>query len=119
MDKRIFDLKKLFEEKPQGDWTVEKMAETVELSKPHLIKLFKIQVGMPPITYLREIRLEKARELLENSYHQVKQIGVEIGMTNESHLTRDFKKKFGLTPTEYRKQHWEKVQVEELPGQKS
>ena len=118
MDGRIFDLKKLFIEKPHHDWTVEEMAETAQLSKPHLIRLFKMHVGMPPITYLREIRLEKARELLENSHHQIKQIGVEIGMTNDSHLTRDFKKKFGLTPTEYRKQHWEKIQAEEQIGQK-
>ncbi len=118
MDGRIFQLKIQLAEKIHQDWTVQEMAETVDLSKPYFIKLFKIQAGMPPITYLREIRLEKARELLENSNHQIKQIGVKIGMTNDSHLTRDFKKKFGLTPTEYRKHHWEKLQAEEQFGQK-
>ena len=118
MDGRIFSLKKIFKEKLNHDWTAEEMAETAQLSTPHFQKLFKTQVGTPPVTYLREIRLEKARELLENSHYQIKQIGVQVGMTNDSHLTRDFKKKFGLTPTEYRKRHWEKSQAEEQFGQK-
>lgn len=88
-----------------------------DLSPSHIQKLFKTQTGMSPIAYLHDLRLEKARELLENSFHQVKQIGVGIGMTSKSHLTRDFKKKFGLTPTEYRKQYWEKRQAEERHGQ--
>lgn len=117
MDGRIFHLKKLLIEKPHRSWTVEEMAEIAQISTPHLIRLFKIHLGMPPNTYLRELRLEKARELLESSYHQVKQIGVKSGMTNDSHFTRDFKKKFGLSPTDYRKKFWEKIQAEERVDQ--
>jgi transcriptional regulator GlxA family with amidase domain len=87
-------------------WTVVEMADIVELSAPHFQKLFKIDVGISPIAFLRDLRLERAREQLENSFRSVKQIKRQIGISDDSHFTRDFKSKFGLTPTEYRKQYW-------------
>lgn len=113
MDGRIFHLCNcIFRDLKQG-WTTEQMAEITQLSVPHLHKLFKTEIGLPPITHLRDLRLEKARKLLEGSFNQIKQIGVEIGMPNISHFTRDFKKKYGVTPTEYRRQKWEKDQTEQ------
>ncbi len=111
MDGRIFNLKRLLLERLSHAWTIEEMAGIVELSAPHLQKLFKANLGISPMAYLRELRLEKACEFLENSFHRLKQIGIEIGMPDHSHFTRDFKSKFGVTPTEYRRQHWEKIQT--------
>ncbi len=116
MDGRIFHLRKRMLEKLQYDWTIEELSQIVELSIPHFQKLFKTETGIAPIVYLRELRLEKACELLENTFHQIKQIGFEVGMPNDSHFTRDFKKKYGLTPTEYRKQYWERIQAEKSDG---
>ena len=76
-------------------------------------KLFKSNTGTSPVAYLRELRLEKARLLLETTFVQIKQIGIKIGLTNDSHLTRDFKNKYGVTPTECRRQHWDKAQAED------
>lgn len=116
MDGRIFQLKYLLSEKLDHDWTVEEMAEIVELSVPHFQKLFKANLGVPPMAYLHDIRLEKACESLKNSFRRLKQIGIEVGITDNSHFTRDFKGKFGVTPTEYRKQYWEKVQTKTTTG---
>jgi transcriptional regulator GlxA family with amidase domain len=92
------------------DWTVPKMAKPSDLSIPHFQKLFKTHIGIAPIAFLRQMRLEKARELLENSFTQIKQIQIQTGMTNGSHFTRDFKTKYGMTPTAYRQQYWERTQ---------
>jgi len=108
MDGRInYLIKRLFNSLDHR-WTVEEMAETVELSAPHFQKLFKIHVGISPIAFLRDVRLERAREQLENSFRSVKQIKFEIGISDDSHFTRDFKNKFGVTPTEYRRRYWER-----------
>lgn len=118
MDDRIFQLCEEISANPAQDWTLEKMAETAQMSKPHLQKLFKIIVGMPPYAFLQDRRLEKARELLEADHEQIGQIGRQVGMPHESHFTRDFKKKFGKTPTAYRRDYHDQKQAEREFGQK-
>lgn len=110
MDGRIFFIKKRILENLEHTWTVEEMADYVELSVSHFQKLFKSHLKVAPIEFIREARLEKARELLETTFSQVNQISKKIGLSDESHFTRDFKKKYGVTPTEYRKQFWKKTQ---------
>ena len=118
MDGRIFQLRNRILNDLKHQWTIEEMADYVELSAPHLQKLFKIQIGIPPISYVRELRLEKARELLETTFRRVKQIGFEVGMPNDTHFTRDFKERYGITPTEYRRLYWDKMQVEKSDNRK-
>jgi transcriptional regulator GlxA family with amidase domain len=114
MDGRIFHLRARIVEKLSHDWTVEEMATIVYLSPPHIHRLFKLHAGIPPIQFVRELRLEAAREMMEGSFLQMKQIGQLVGIASESHLTKGFKQKFGVSPTDYRKHHWEKVQKDEL-----
>ncbi len=82
MDGRIFHLKKQLLENSQHDWTIKEMAQIVDLSVPHFKRLFKAEIGIAPITFLRDLRLEKARELLETKFYRLKQIGFEVGMSN-------------------------------------
>lgn len=110
MDARIFQLRGLLLERLDHHWTVDEMAALVDLAPSHFHKLFKTHLGISPLAYLNDLRLEKARELLETTFTQMKQIGLKVGMPNDSHFTRDFKKKYGVTPTEYRKKYWEKIQ---------
>ena len=118
MDGRVFRLREQLLKNLQNHWTVSEMAETAGLSLPHFQRLFKTHTGLSPITFLRNLRLEKACELLETTFYRIQQIGLEIGMPDDSHFTRDFKKKYGITPTEYRQQHWNKIQVESENGRK-
>lgn len=108
MDRRICYLTDQFSISPKYQWTVKEMANTVRLSERHLQKLFKSEVGVSPITYLRDLRLDKACIFLEDSHLLIKEIGAEIGMPNDSHFTRDFKKRFGMTPSDYRRKSWKK-----------
>lgn len=118
MDGRVFRLQEQILKTLEHHWTVQEMAEVIELSLPHFQKLFKNEVGISPIAWLRERRLEKARDLLETEFWHIQQIGVAVGMPHDSHFTRDFKKKYGVTPTQYRKNYWDKIQAEKQNGQK-
>jgi iron complex transport system substrate-binding protein len=80
------------------------MAQSVKLSPAHLHRLFKEQTDLSPILYLRQLRLEKARALLENSHERIKDIRLHVGMRDPSHFTHDFKAKYGLAPSDYRRQ---------------
>lgn len=119
MDGRIFYLRKKVFDNLQHNWTIPELAQDIDVSVPYLKRLFKTEIGMSPISFLRDLRLEKSRELLEKTFERIHIIGIESGMTDESHFTRDFKKKYGATPTEYRKQYWEKIQSEQQFEQKS
>lgn len=74
---------------------------------------------MPPLQYLKHLRLEQAREMLENSFLQIQQIGFKVGMSDQSHFVHDFKEKHGTTPGEYRKRHWAKTEAEESEADES
>jgi AraC family transcriptional regulator len=117
MDGRIFHIKKELAENLAHHWTVAEMAAKVGLSPLHFQKLFKQVTGVSPIHYLNDLRLEKARELLETSFLQIKQIGVQTGLTNDSHFSRDFKRKYGTTPTKYRNHWWQAHQDPHGDGQ--
>lgn len=111
MDGRVFHIKEKLLCDLQHHWTIKEMAQEVGLSVPHFQKLFKTNVGSPPMTYLQEIRLEKAREFLKETFLQVQEIRLEVGINQDSHFTRGFKKKYGISPTQFRKQCWEETQT--------
>ena len=84
---------------------IEDIARTVNLSPGRLAHLFKSEIGVSPQRYLNHIRLDKARECLENGLLSVKEIASEVGISNVSRFCRRFKVRYGTTPKEYRKTH--------------
>jgi YesN/AraC family two-component response regulator len=87
-----------FREEP----SLSEMAQIVNLSPSRLRYLFKREVGVAPGHYLRKFRLERAKELLETTFLSVKEIITRIGVNDQSHFIREFKKAYGLTPAQYR-----------------
>ncbi|MFN0141371.1 MAG: helix-turn-helix domain-containing protein [Pyrinomonadaceae bacterium] len=118
MDGRIFTVVTQINSNLSRKWTADKMAESVGLSVPHFIRLFKEEIKNPPVAYLCEQRLERAKDLLETTFIQIQQICAQVGIPNESHFTRNFKKKYGTTPTEYRRNFYESQQLNSPNGQK-
>ena len=116
MEYRVFRLTQRISKDLKFDWTVEKMAELCELSKEQFHKLFKQETGQSPIQYLREQRLEKAKDLLEIRKSRIKEIIAEVGIHDQTHFVRDFKKAYGQTPNEYRQKHWDDIQAKKDNG---
>lgn len=59
---------------------------------------------MSPGQYLKALRLEKARGLLEATSLSVKEVRARVGMQDQSHFVRDFNRVYGVTPSQYRAQ---------------
>ena len=82
--------------------TLNKLAHLVRLSPSRMCYLFKAEMRVSPGSFIRDLRVKKARELLETTSLSVKEIRLRVGMSDESHFTRYFKKAFGVTPSRHR-----------------
>jgi AraC family transcriptional regulator of arabinose operon len=102
MDRRVLYLRNLFWRELSYPWSAGEMAERVNLSISHLNRIFKANTGLSPKIYLRGMRLEKAAQLLENSFLTVKEIRARVGLRDKSLFNKDFKKKYGTHPVDYR-----------------
>ena len=69
----------------------------------HLTRTFRIHYGVTVGAYLRNLRLEQAARALADSMSTIADIAAQAGFYDQSHFTRTFKRKFGLTPQEYRR----------------
>jgi AraC-like DNA-binding protein len=77
--------------------STEQLAEYARLHKCHFIRLFHRVTGLPPQTYLRQIRLAHARELICSGAAPI-EAAHAAGFCDQAHLTREFKKVYGVTP---------------------
>ena len=85
-----------------ADLSVDALAAKIYLSRFHLMRKFKLETGYSIHRYITEKRLLKAREMLASSM-PVTDICYECGFNDYSVFSRSFRKMFGLSPTEWRK----------------
>lgn len=64
---------------------------------------FKEYTGTNFVNYLKELRMEKAKEYLQHSELRIGEISQNVGYENEKHFMKIFKVRYGISPTEYRK----------------
>jgi AraC-like DNA-binding protein len=102
MAERVKRVIEAMHDNPSRNFTLGKMAESVNLSAPYFCYLFKSITGVPPAKYLKSLRLQQAATLLTTTFLSVKEVVRRVGLSDESHFVRDFKREFGMTPSEYR-----------------
>jgi transcriptional regulator GlxA family with amidase domain len=102
MAERVKKVIELMQVDPSRSFSLGEMAESVNLSPPYFCYLFKSVTGVPPARYLKSLRMRQAATLLTTTFLSVKEIVRRVGCTDESHFVRDFKRIYGVTPSEYR-----------------
>ncbi len=102
MDRRVQSVIKLMEVYLDQPLSLNDLARSVNLSPWRLSHIFKTETRTPPLQYLRTLRMQQAKVLLETTFLSVKQIMTEVGVRDGSHFVRDFKTTYGLSPTRYR-----------------
>jgi len=81
--------------------TVEILAEQVNLSSSAFSRRFRELTGRSPYQFVKETRLERARELLLERRLGVGDVSEAVGYASQSHFTKEFRARFGTTPREY------------------
>jgi AraC-like DNA-binding protein len=98
--KARLDLELLRELAPACGFEVRQLAERLRISRRQLERLFNTQVGNTPDSWLREQRLQCARRMLL-SVPRVKTVAYALGFRQPSQFARDFKARFGVTPSSF------------------
>lgn len=101
-DPRIKTVIILMEQYLEEGKEIGELASFVGLSRRQLERVFIRETGMSPAKALNLLRMERAKTLLAKSDRPMIEIALDVGMENASHLSRAFKRTFGLTPTEHR-----------------
>src|SRR5262249_48164123 len=99
---RLRRVTEFIEENLERDLSLGEIAQAVELSPFHFARSFKQTTGVTPIQFLMQRRIEAAKRLLAESELPIVEIGLRVGLKNQSHFTTLFRKFTALTPRSYR-----------------
>lgn len=102
MAERVKRVIEIMQNDPSRTLSLKEMAQAANLSAPYFCYLFKSITGVPPAKYLKILRMEQAATLLTTTFLSVKEIVRRVGLSDDSHFVRDFKRIYGVTPSEYR-----------------
>ena len=103
MDRRIEAAVRIIQIESDKSLSIRNMAQRVNLSRWHFTRLFKAETSISPKHYVRDVRIEKARILLRESFLSVKQVANQVGFGDRSHFSRDFKNECGQSPSDFRR----------------
>ena len=98
--KELIDFMRMHFDEPVS---LPQLASLCGLSTPHFTRAFREAVGQPPHTFLINLRLEKARELLEHTPRSITDIAFTCGFEQSQYFATLFRRKLGCTPSEWRR----------------
>ncbi|HNX26652.1 MAG TPA: AraC family transcriptional regulator [Phycisphaerae bacterium] len=84
---------------------LEDIAKASFLSVPRLMSLFKANIGLSPMAYLDDERMERASKMLTTGYFSIKEIAAMTGYPDPAYFSKRFLQHFRMSPLAYRKKH--------------
>lgn len=102
-DKHISKALHFLHDELGSPWTLESLAGKIGMSRAAFAKRFKELVGQPMFEYLTGLRMQRARELLQETRLPLYEVASRVGYESDLAFTKTFKKHVGTTPTRFRK----------------
>ena len=102
-DASIRELQLWMVEHPEANLSVVALAHHVRMSERNFSRVFTAEVGISPGKYVQQLRVEIARQYLEQTKRPIDVIAQTCGFGNELSMRRSFQKVLGINPSEYRK----------------
>ena len=102
--KYVKEIKQYMTEHLYTPFHVKGLAEYMSMSPSYCHALFKKEVGVPIMTYFNGLRLQEAKNLLVLGGHSLADIVESLCFYDYNYFSRIFKKHFGITPAQYKKQ---------------
>ena len=82
--------------------TVDGLVDEMGMGRTVFFNKLKTMTGMSPVEFMREIRIKKAAQLLEENQYNVTEVTYMVGMNDSRYFSKCFKNTYGVTPSEYR-----------------
>jgi len=105
MDARVETVIRIVGQGRDDQISVQTLSKSVNLSPSRLRQLFKMETGLSPLQYIKHVRLERAANLLQSSFLSIKEVIFQSGARDVCNFVREFKKRYGVTPSEFRVQN--------------
>jgi len=86
----------------EGHITLEEICENLNISVAYASSSFKKHKGISIMRYLRELKIQRAKDLLDENEKTMLEISLLLGFHDQSHFTKTFKMLVGMSPTEYK-----------------
>lgn len=115
-DPHVGEALRLIHARPREEWTLDRLAREVGLSRTAFASRFTHYVGVSPMHYLARWRLQLAGRLLERPGMSIAQAGAEVGYESEAAFNRAFKKFVGIPPGTWRKGRSALLEAQRLPA---
>lgn len=98
----VEQIKKYLDQHYQEKISLDQIARNMYLSPFYISKIFKTETGDTPINYLIELRMERAREILESGQAgSIQNVAAQVGYEDAYHFSKLFKKHFGIAPSRW------------------
>ncbi len=101
--RRIREAKLFIDRNFSAPITVCALAGQAKMSEVHFRNEFKRYFGMPPLSYLKNVRIENAKHLLGSGYHTITDVAMTCGFESSSYFSSEFKRMVGVPPSKYTK----------------
>jgi AraC-like DNA-binding protein len=98
---RILESMQFIRANHQKKLSVEDLARKAAMSPSHFAHRFTAVARTSPMRYVREVRLERARELMTESGARAGDVATRVGFESPAHFAREFKRRFGRSPSNY------------------
>lgn len=86
----------------EADLNVEHLADDMSLSRSQLYRKIKAITGITANELIRKIRLERAKQMIEQGSESISEIGFKVGFSSPSYFSKCFKNEFGILPTDFK-----------------
>jgi AraC-like DNA-binding protein len=100
-DDRLKQVRDLLVARVADNVRLDELAAAADMSRFHLIRLFRRRYGVTPFAFQRNMRVERARDALRYG-ESLAEAAIEVGFADQSHLGRAFRAVMGATPGQYR-----------------
>jgi YesN/AraC family two-component response regulator len=89
--------------------TIDEIAMHIGFSRSAFFKKLKSLTGLAPVEFLKEVRIQRAAQLIETGEYNFSEITYMVGISDPRYFSRCFKQKFGMSPREYKEKCGDKI----------